>query len=78
MARMTLYLNETEHARLAELAEDAGVSRSAFLRGVIMGVTPAVDAVAGTSTLPPVTRDSLAPPRGGEFSKDAQVGKAKR
>ncbi len=40
MARMTLYLNDAEHARLAEVAEAAGVSRSQYLRAVIMGVSP--------------------------------------
>ncbi len=86
MARMTLYLNDEEHARLAELAEAAGVHRSKFLRDMIMGGTPTVRATAGdASKLPPgqLREDTQGPmagtaPHGGEFSKSDQAGKAKR
>ncbi len=78
MARMTLYLNDAEHARLAERAMAAGVSRSGLLRGLIMDVPPVDDlpgrAVAGYTP----GRAPNPPPRGGEFSKSDQAGKAKR
>ncbi len=79
VVRIHFALRDEVAERLATLATAANMSRQAFLQGLIMGVTPAVDAVAASSSKVEINRRARNPePRGGEFSKDDQVGKAKR
>ncbi len=80
---MNLPMRDEVAARLEADAAAASMSRSAYLQELVMGerqAEPSLAAIGRNVEIDRNTRRSAprTAPRGGEFSKDEQVGKAKR